>query len=58
MGWQRRVGKRRQLRFQERLRRLRPAKPCRIWGVNTESCPYGIYETKTPCKPCRTVKYD
>ena len=27
-------------------------------GVNTECCRYGVFETKTPAKPCRSVKYD
>lgn len=39
-------------------------KPCRPfewrrdWGVNTGCCPYGVFETKPACKPCRSVKYD
>ena len=37
---------------------LWPALHCRNWGVNTECCPYGVFETKTPHKPCRSVKYD
>ncbi|BEP96625.1 hypothetical protein GmRootA79_50090 [Acidovorax sp. A79] len=37
---------------------FQPAVQCWNWGVNTECCPYGMFETKTPHKPCRSVKYD